>query len=83
MEIYMNRISYSEVHFGYLSDSLAHELKLSSHYGSIASDHIDKLQAQLDCLLAKDSPNTELVHFIRLYLEACIKYPDAEVTCEE
>lgn len=82
MEIYMNRISYSEVHFGCLSDSLADDLKLSSHYGTIASDHIATLQSQLNCLLAKDRPNPEAVHFIRLYLEACTKYPDAEVTCD-
>ena len=47
MNVYLNRISHSEVHFGHLSDDLTDELNLYAHHGSRADAHIEKLQAQL------------------------------------
>ena len=81
MNLYLNRITRTEVHFGHLSDHSAEELDLKSANGARAGDIIPALYMLLDALLLRTPQDEEQILFVRLYLEACQKYPDAEVTC--
>ena len=82
MNVYLNRISHSEVHFRNISDYWAEILDLKSYHGKRAEDLIQTLETMLGSLLLDDEPDEGAVRFIRIYLEACQNYPDAEVTCD-
>jgi len=82
MNVYLNRITRTEVHFGNISDYWAEILDLKSDHGKRAGELITALETLLGTPLLEDRPNEEAVRFTRLYLEACQKYPDAEVTCD-
>lgn len=81
MNIYLNRITRTKVHFGHISDDAAEELRLTSHQGARAGDIVLALEMLLDALLSRVPQDAEQILFVRLYLEACQKYPDAEVSC--
>ena len=82
MNIYLNRISRTEVHFGNISDDAAEEISLGSANGARAGDIVPALEMLLDALLARTPQDSEQILFVRLYLEACQKYPDAQVACD-
>lgn len=82
MKVYLNKITRTEVHFGNISDYWAEILDLKSDHGKLAGELIPALQVLLDTLLSQDPLDDEAIRFTRLYLEACTKYPDAEVTCD-
>lgn len=82
MNIYLNKITRTEVHFGHLSDYWAEELRLKAVNGAKAGDLVLPLEMLLGALLLQEPLDNEPILFVRLYLEACQKYPDAVVTCE-
>lgn len=82
MNLYLNKISRTEVHFGHLSDYWAEALGLKSANGAKAGDIVTALEMLLGTLLLQEPLDEEPIHFVRLYLEACHKYPDAQVTCD-
>lgn len=82
MNLYLNNISRTEVYFGHLSDDAAEELRLKNVNCARAGDIVMALEMLLDALLARTPQNEEQILFVRLYLEACKKFPDAVVSCD-
>lgn len=82
MNVYLNRITRTEVHFGNISDYWAEILDLKSANGAKAGDIVPALEMLLGTLLLQEPLDDEPIRFVRLYLEACQKYPDAEITLE-
>lgn len=59
MNVYLNRVTRCEVHFGHLSDDAAEELSLKSANGARAGDIVLALEMLLDALLARTPQDAE------------------------